>query len=259
MEVAEAPLYDGARLAFEAARGAGLLGQFLVFEQPGLRAVLTTAPELSYFNVVAGVSAEALAGVPEVLETYDSIWAATPSLVVARKDAAVHDQLREGGFVPAGRRPVACIDLPLGSARTGEDPPDQRTVCEAHGGRDLDLFLEVLSAGSGGPAAVRGFMAAEHSADTMLRFVGWHHDQPVAAAATSVNRGVAVLGGAAVVADERARGWQLVLVRHRLLFAQTAGCFAAVATAAPDSVSRNNLARAGFTIHNRQGWRSIRR
>jgi hypothetical protein len=114
-------VHDRAALAFDGARTAGLPGRYFVCERAGLRAVLTTTPEMGYLNAVSGVSTETVAGVPEMLEIFDSIGAELPSLVVARSDATVHEQLRDWGFAPAGRRPLACVDLPLGSTRTGED------------------------------------------------------------------------------------------------------------------------------------------
>jgi hypothetical protein len=77
---------------------------------------------------------------------------------------------------------------------------------------------------------------------------------PVAAAAFSVHRNAAVFGGAATVPAARRLGAQTALLNHRLIQAAVAGAHAAVVTAAPESASARNLARAGFKIRRRHGW-----
>lgn len=63
-----------------------------------------------------------------------------------------------------------------------------------------------------------------------------------------------VLGGAATLPEHRGAGIQTVLLRHRLGVARMAGARFAVATAAVDSPSARNLARAGFHVVLRTAW-----
>ena len=88
----------------------------------------------------------------------------------------------------------------------------------------------------------------------MRRFLAWQGDRPVAAAAFSVHRNVAVLGGAATVPAARRSGAQTALLRHRLSQAAAAGAESAAVTAAPESASARNLARVGFKMFRRHGW-----
>jgi GNAT superfamily N-acetyltransferase len=101
---------------------------------------------------------------------------------------------------------------------------------------------------------VASFIAAEHGLASVRRFQLLADGEPIAAAAMTIHDGVAVLGGASTVPAHRGRGAQSRLLTHRLGAARDAGCRLAVATAAVDSPSERNLARAGFTITRREAW-----
>jgi len=225
-------------------------------ESAALLALITTSPALSFLNSVTGVAEDSVEALPGVLETFAAVGAPSPSLITGHPTAMLQDQLHLMGYAPAGRRPLAAIDLPMASgADDGEDGGLQAREIEAD---ELRLFLDVLAAGYASPKAVSDFLLAEHSTARVRRFLAWRGDQAVAAGAMSLHHGVAVLGGAATVPAARGLGAQTALLQFRLRMAEVAGCVAATATAAPDSPSSRNLAQAGFTVCLRQGWRRVR-
>lgn len=65
-------------------------------------------------------------------------------------------------------------------------------------------------------------------------------------ASVAVLDGVATLGAMATLPDERGRGVQAALVRHRLALGRLAGCEVAVATTVRGGASERNLLRLGF-------------
>src|ERR1022692_153418 len=133
------------------------------------------------------------------------------------------------------------------------------TLTEARTQDEERLFLDILTAGYGAHGELSRFLRAEHSAAGMRRFVAWQGDRPVAAAAFSLHHHVAVLGGAAPIPAARRLGAQAALLPHRLNAAAAAGARTATATAALESASARNLARAGFTMRLRHGWEQHRR
>ncbi len=252
--IAEHGLHDRARLAFSAARAAALPGCFLTVETAGLRALVTTSPELGFLNSVTGVTEASIEELPDVLSAFTAADAPAPSLTTTgHPTAELGQRLRYLGFTPAGHRPLAVIDLPVTSGSSA-GARGQLRVTEAVAD-EVGVFLDVLAAGYEAPRAVRDFLLAEHSAPGVLRLLGWRGDEPVAAAGMSLHGGLAVLGGTAVVPAARGLGGQSVLLQHRLKVAQAAGCVAAAATAALSSPSARNLARAGFTVQARPQWR----
>lgn len=72
--------------------------------------------------------------------------------------------------------------------------------------------------------------------------------QPEAAAAMGIQNGVALLYGDATLPAGRRKGWQLKLIRVRLLAAQRDGCDLAVVTVLPGTASHRNYERAGFQL-----------
>lgn len=254
LETAEPCLHDRGHLAFAAAAVAGLPGEFRAFQSATLLALITTSPALDFLNSVTGVAEDSVEELPDVLETFAAVGAPSPSLITGHPTAMLGDQLHHLGFAPAGRRPLAVIDLPVSSDADHSDGGGLQ-VREIEAGDELQLFLDVLAAGYAAPKAVSDFLLAEHSTAGIRRFLAWRGNQPVAACAMSLHRDVAVLGGAATVPAARGLGAQTALLQYRLRMAEAAGCVAATATAAPDSSSARNLAQAGFTVWLRHGWR----
>jgi GNAT superfamily N-acetyltransferase len=234
---AERGLHRRTGLACQAAATAGVGGQFRVWEQAGLLAVLATDPALAFLTTVSGVTPET---VPALIDLVDEpIWGdVRPTIVTTGMDQV----LSKAGFVRIGDRGLAVRDL------TGPPPADD--VVEA----DPDAFVPVLSAGYDVDPTVAAFIAAEHRLPAVQRFLVLANGVPIAAAAMTVHDRIAVLGGASTLPDHRRTGAQSRLLRHRLRRAADAGCTTAVATVVPDSTSAHNLQAAGFTVHRRGAW-----
>jgi hypothetical protein len=244
-------------MAFAAATRAGLAGRFCAFEHEGLPALLTTSPGLSFLNSVSGLTGESLSALPGLLAVFSAAHAPVPSLAITQPTVALAEGLRRLGFGPTQPRPVGIID-PLRVQATSAQAHSLR-LTETRTQDEERVFLDTLTAGYGARGELSRFLRAEHSAAGMRRFVAWQGDRPVAAAAFSIHHHVAVLGGAATIPAARRLGAQAALLHHRLNAAAAAGARAATATAAPESASARNLARAGFTMRLRHGWEQHRR
>jgi len=72
--------------------------------------------------------------------------------------------------------------------------------------------------------------------------------QPIAAAALTIHRRVALLAGASTVPEWRGRGAQRMLLESRLHYALRAGCDLAMVCAEPGSASQRNSERQAFRI-----------
>jgi len=90
-----------------------------------------------------------------------------------------------------------------------------------------------------------------------VSFLAEHHGAPIAAAALSIQNGVAILAGACTVPEHRRQGAQRALLEARLAYAASVGCDLAMMTAAePGSASQRNAERQGFRIaYTRMKWR----
>jgi hypothetical protein len=245
-------VHERARLAFAAANRSDLPGVFRTFRAGGLMALLTTAPGLSFLNTVSGVDAETAPGLPRVLATFQDAGAPRPTLV-GGPTGGLDGVVRRLGYRPTASAPMGVATLGAGHLPTTSEAQDVR-VTGVGDGPALKLFLDVLRRGYHAHPAVSRFVLAEHADPSVHRFLAWRGTEPIAAAALSLHRTVAVLGGAATLADERDRGAQAALLRHRLGVAAQAGAQLAAATAAPDSPSARNLTRAGFLIIPRYRW-----
>jgi GNAT superfamily N-acetyltransferase len=253
LHVGERCLHDRSRAAFAAAARAGQPGRFHAFERSGLLALLTTSPGLGFLNSVSGLTEESMAALPAVIAVFAAAGVPSWSVATNQPTAALAGGLRDLGFVPAPPRPAWTIDLPPGQPNPAE-VSDLR-LTEARTKNEERLFLEILVAGYAASPEVSRFVRAEHAAAGIRRFLAWQGKTPVAAAAFSLHGDGAVLGGAATVPEARRSGAQTALLHHRLSQAAAAGAHAATATAAPDSASARNLARAGFTMHSRPSWK----
>lgn len=250
LRTAEQSLHDRGRLAFATAAAAGMTGEFSAFGHQGLLVLLTTAPGLGLLNLVTGVTAETVGALPAVAGRFAA--AGVPAWSLIGPPVGLGTQLRHHGLTPAPPRPVGLLSLP------GPPPPPAPAhlhVTEASTPEETSLFLDTLSAGYHEDGELGRFLRTEHSAPGLRRFLAWDQAQPVGAAAFSRHGPVAVIGGAATRPQARGRGAQTALLHHRLAQAARAGARTAVVTAAPDSASARNLARAGFTLVHRTGWR----
>ncbi|MEO8619492.1 MAG: GNAT family N-acetyltransferase [bacterium] len=93
------------------------------------------------------------------------------------------------------------------------------------------------------------------AAEGMICFVAEWEGEPAAAAALSVQNGIAVLAGASTIPAFRRRGAQTALLHARLAHGAQVGCDVAMMTAAPGSGSQRNAERRGLRIaYTRTKW-----
>ena len=232
---AERALHRRTALACEAATAAGVPGQFRVWEQDEVLAVLATDPALTFLSTVTGPPAKVIA----LINT--PIWHdITPTVLVTDPDAV--PRLQKAGLAPKEDRILATRTLSTA-------PTTQPDIIAAN-----EQFPEILLAGYEVTGPVAEFIRAEHQHPTVKRYLAIAEDKPIAAAAMTIHGDVAVLGGASTLRAHRGKGAQSRLLRHRIRVAVEAGCTLAVATASAKSTSAANLQRAGFTLHQQQRW-----
>lgn len=113
-----------------------------------------------------------------------------------------------------------------------------QAVSAAGWGHDTPAARRASDAFAAATAAVDGdgFVLARDAVD----------GRPLGCASVAILDGVATLGAMATLPDERGRGVQAALVRHRLALGRAAGCDVAVATTARGGASERNLLRLGF-------------
>ena len=235
---AERALHRRTALACGAAEHAGVPGRFRVWERAGVLAAVATDPALGFLATVSGVTRET---VPAAIALLDApVWAGVkPAIVVSAEFA----ELPAAGLVRARDRLLAVKRL---EPRPASTPPEAV---------DVDVFVSVLLAGFEAHGVVARFMAAEHRAPAIRRFLAVAEEVPIAAAGMTIHGDVAVLGAASTLPAHRGHGAQRELLHRRLDAAASAGCTLAVATARPDSASAVNLGRTGFDLHRRTAWR----
>jgi GNAT superfamily N-acetyltransferase len=89
-----------------------------------------------------------------------------------------------------------------------------------------------------------------------VSFLAELEGQTIAAAALSINEGVALLAGACTIPAGRKQGAQLALLDRRLRHAAERGCDIAMMCAGPGTPSQRNAERHGFRIaYTRTKWR----
>ncbi|MFK7602274.1 GNAT family N-acetyltransferase [Deinococcus sp. SM5_A1] len=217
-----------------------------LYGRGGLWASLVRAlPELPWYNTVSGLTQHRLTELDEVLSVYQSeriaprlsVWAThlTPTL-----GAALFDR----GFTPVG------VGATLYAA--AEAPPPRTfagvKVRELEPGDEQETFDAVLMAGYGFTNPVQRALAIlENEGPSVRRFLACVDGQPAAAAALSVQNGVAYLAGAATLPEFRERGLQAALI-HCRLNALAADCDLVTVTTAFASGSQRNLERHGFRV-----------
>lgn len=255
-------LFARAQLAFTAA-AAVMAGRFEAFTSDGMLVLATDVTGLEFLNSVVEVNELSADALPALLAVFAGLGAPMPALSLATDaEVGLGRRLRELSYQPSAGRPVAVLNLlqpqrrPRGRPVSGhgltvtevmEDGPISQT--------DAQTFRTVLASGYGGAPALTRFLAAEHAAPGVRRFLCRRQGEPIAVAAMSMHGVVAVLGGAATLPAARGRGAQRALLQHRLREAERAGCSAATASTVSMSHSHNNLAATGFTIWQRPTWR----
>lgn len=229
-------------LAFDAAVAAGVPGRFAAWEQDGLLATCASDPALGHLSTVTGVTPDNVAAAVELVQSARWDGVAPTVLVSCVLDDAA---LRDGGLTRMSDRLLALRDTAAGASDAG--PP----VVES---ADAARFVDVLLAGYQVNGTVAAFIRAKHRAPAVRRFLALAAGRPMAAAALTLHDGVAVVGGASTLPDQRGAGAQSALLRHRISVAAQVGCDLIVGTAQPDSVSAANLERLGFRTVRRTAW-----
>lgn len=97
-------------------------------------------------------------------------------------------------------------------------------------------------------AFIREFGTVSARSEGTVCFLADWEGQPIAAAATAIHNGVALLAGASTDPAFRGRGAQSALLHTRLNHAVAAGCDIAMMGALPGSASQRNAERHGFRI-----------
>lgn len=82
-----------------------------------------------------------------------------------------------------------------------------------------------------------------------------HEGEMIATGSLGMHEGVALLGGASTVPEQRGRGAQGALLAARLERARSTGCDMAIMGAEPGSTSQRNAERSGFRVaYTRTKW-----
>lgn len=179
----------------------------------------------------------AAVGVPPQIEITPATRAAVRRAAAAR--GYVHDAV-----LHALARSTDLRDVP---------PPDPRLeVLPANRGL-LPMWQETAACGWGyadGPARqasdvfARAVAVVAGEGFTLVRHAG--SGRPLGCASLTIRDGVATLGGMSTLPEQRGRGVQSSLIRHRLRVAAASGCDLATSIVRPDSASERNLLRHGF-------------
>ena len=177
----------------------------------------------------------------------------TPSVEVTdRTHPGTVERLAARGFEHVASSDVTALVRPVGDPLpAAPDDVVVRGVVDAEG---LALWQRTSARGWGHTAAdalrasdAFARAAFEIDGDEMVVALDAGDGRPVGCASTTVRDGVATLGGMSTVPEERRRGVQAALLRHRLGRAAALGCELAAATAVSGGESERNLVRHGFT------------
>ncbi|CAM3278815.1 N-acetyltransferase domain-containing protein [Deinococcus saxicola] len=217
-----------------------------LFGRGGLWAsVVRALPQLPWYNTVSGLTQHRLPELDGALALYRSQQIA-PRLSVgaAHLNPALGAALYDRGFTPVG------VGATLYAA--AEAPPPRTfagmQIHEVSPGEDTLTFNAVLLAGYGfTDPAQQALAVLENEGPGVRRYLARVDGQPAAAAALSVQDGVAYLAGAATLPEFRGRGVQAALI-HRRLNDVASECELVTVTAAFASGSQRNLERQGFRV-----------
>ena len=174
----------------------------------------------------------------------------------------VYSRLHERGYRPVELSTVLFQPLEPAAAAIPSQPAETSeavTTREMAPGEE-DLWAETCAAGwlDAAPGLTDFLLGIgrvnTHRADTTC-FLGEIDGVPVAAAALTINEGVALLAGASTKLEARGRGAQRALLQARLEYARRTGCDLAMIGALPGSRSQRNAERAGFLVaYTRTKW-----
>lgn len=171
-------------------------------------------------------------------------------------DAALLRVLPERGYRPIEQSTV--LYQPLDSAMHSA-VDDARLHVRVTSANEALLWATIGSLGWGSTPELAQFVLdfgrIYATASGMTCFIAELDGQPAAAAALSIQDGVAILAGASTIPDFRSRGLQTALLHARLAHAARIGCDLAMMAALPGSGSQRNAERRGFRIgYTRTKW-----
>ena len=150
----------------------------------------------------------------------------------------------------AGLRQSGFMSVLFGKPRPASTPPPTDTRIDVVKVSDLDVFLDLWTAGA--PEAERPLRQRLARAEfaRWCCFVARVDDRPAAHAALYLDHpsSTAVLAAAATLPDFRGRGCQAALLHARLAEAARHGCELAVVEATPGSTSQRNLERVDLRL-----------
>ena len=201
VHAAELAVFQRKELMLKAASSSGLPGRFGSFHLGGLRASLATEPHYDFLNVVECVNNETLPALADTLDRFDA--QNRPTVVATSPSPRLIARLRGDGYEPAPARPIAYMSLhAIHPNDTITEPWQIREVATR---QDQIRFAALLEAGYEANNDVRSLIRAEHARPEIRAFIALRDNQPVAAAAMSVHRTGAVLGGASTLPRRGAR------------------------------------------------------
>ena len=170
--------------------------------------------------------------------------------------------LNDRGYHPIELTSVMHLRLTPNRGASPRRPPSELVVRRVEPGGE-DVWAETAARGwSETPEAaafIRDFGGVSARARGTVCFVADWDGYPIAAAATAMHDGVALLAGASTDPQFRGRGAQAALLDARLEHAASVGCELAMMGALPGSASQRNGERQGFRIaYTRIKWQLIR-
>jgi acetyltransferase (GNAT) family protein len=185
----------------------------------------------------------------EIESFFSSRDASTMHETCPLADLALLRVLPERGYRPIEQSTV--LYQPL-RATTYAMPEDSRLTVRLLSVDESPAWATIASHGWSDTPELAQFMLEfgriYASAAGMASFIAEWDGEPAAAAALSIQNGVAVLAGASTIPEFRCRGLQTSLLRARLAHGARVGCDLAMMVAAPGSGSQRNAERRGFRI-----------
>jgi len=174
-------------------------------------------------------------------------------------DQGVLGLMAERGYRPMELTSVMHLRLTSDRVRSHRPPSPELVVHRVEAGGE-DAWAETAARGwsetPDAAAFIRDFGTVSARARGTVCFVAEWAGYPIAAAATAVHDGVALLAGASTDPAFRGRGAQAALLDTRLAYAASMGCELAMMGALPGSASQRNGERQGFRIaYTRIKWR----
>lgn len=154
-----------------------------------------------------------------------------------------------------GYRPLEFTSVlyrPIGPGCTLSGSRDETIQVRRANDRESAIWAETAAKGWSDildvAALMREMSQINATREEAFSFLAEREGAPIAAGTLYIVEGVALLGGASTIPEQRRRGAQLALLEHRLQFGAERGCDLAMMCAQPGSGSQRNAERHGFRI-----------